>query len=102
MTRQDYQHEEPTTYEGWHNRETWAVNLWLNNDEPTYNEARYIARNRATVYESEQDLAEYTENQVLDRLVGGECPPASLALDLLQGALGSVDWREIVEGLREE
>jgi len=94
--------DQTSTYEGWHNRETWAVNLWLTNEEWTYNETRYIARNRATVYQSEQDLAEYTENLVLEQLKGDEYPLASLALDLLQGALGAVDWREIVAGLREE
>jgi len=28
-----------STYEGWKNRATWNVSLWLNNDEPTYRAA---------------------------------------------------------------
>lgn len=27
------------TYNGWKNRQTWNVALWLNNDEPIYREA---------------------------------------------------------------
>lgn len=26
-------------YEGWTNRETWLLNLWINNDETWYNDA---------------------------------------------------------------
>ena len=29
-----------TTYNGWRNRETWNVALWLSNDFPTYNAVR--------------------------------------------------------------
>lgn len=30
-------------YEGWHNRETWRVHLWLTNDEPNYRRAMALA-----------------------------------------------------------
>lgn len=32
--------ENDTTYNGWKNRETWALNLWFNNDEGLYLEMR--------------------------------------------------------------
>ena len=33
------------TYNGWKNRTTWALNLWLNNDYDVYNHARIAAQN---------------------------------------------------------
>lgn len=31
------------TYEGWSNRETWATNLWLANDQGLYEQVREMA-----------------------------------------------------------
>ena len=30
------------TYEGWANYQTWNVSLWINNEQPIYNEARHF------------------------------------------------------------
>jgi hypothetical protein len=89
------------TYEGWPNRETWAVNLWLNNEEQLYNEVREIVRGEppqvSSGYEAGKALAEYVEQMAL-----GDDPGASLATDLLIGALARVEWDGIVEGFRED
>ena len=84
------------TCEGWANRPTWSVNLWLTNDQYTDSELRRIC-NRGSVYEATQALQEFTENMMDDTLSG-----SSLQSDLLSWALAYVDWREIVENNREE
>jgi len=75
------------TYNGWTNRETWLVNLWLTNDEETYNQAKEL--------ELVSDLQKFTEDLVL-----GE--EASLKEDLIGSALGRVDYAEIFRAIHEE
>ena len=75
-------------YNGWSNYETWAVNLWLNNDEGTYHDLRDMARHAR----SEQDLAGQLKAYVEDLMpdLG-----STLASDLLSAALSEVDWYEL-------
>ncbi len=99
-------------YQGWANYETWAVALWIGNDEGSYGHWREVA---AELREEYGDDAEYGEGTYSDATVqlaemikdeyeefsplGGE---ASLYSDLLNAALSNVNWREVAEAQLEE
>jgi hypothetical protein len=86
------------TYEGWTNYETWAVNLWLSNDEGSYDYVLGLACEalddedvpralEALAVELKEDLSENSP-------LAGE---ASVYSDLLGAALDRVEWREIAD-----
>lgn len=94
------------SYQGWANYPTWAVNLWLANDEGLYNAALELARE---VLEDEHPTSPYWTVEesrrfnVADRFkewVTDDLAPdlgATFAADLLGYALGEVDWHEIAD-----
>ena len=76
------------TYNGWKNRETWLVNVWLNNDEISYN--YLIARLREG-----NSLKQAKEvNQYFNELL--EDTSITLWKDLMFEVLSKVDWIELV------
>jgi len=86
-------------YNGWANRETWLVNLWLTNDQETYEAAREIcdiAYERPAV----TALQEFVESIAFDAVT--EQGSSGLGVDLIGQSLACVDWREIVESFRED
>ena len=104
-----------TRYNGWTNFETWAVNLWLTNEEGTYHECRDRARqavadapecrqvrdriwalDEAKKFLLSDRLREFVEE--LNPLTDG----ASMFTDLLNAALSEVDWHEIAEAILVE
>jgi len=84
-------------YSGWKNYETWAVVLWLNNDEGSQAWAREVAAAAGDPYEGRKALEDMVEE-----LIFGDEAPASLASDLFTHALGRVDWQEVYEAFIEE
>ena len=98
-TQRRMKHDEKPTYNGWSNYETWAVNLWLSNEEGSY---RYWTdRTRELIAECADGDADRSAlsrlARELEEAVSEECaiPKASLAADLMNAALGEVDWCEI-------
>ena len=82
-------------YSGWTNYETWNVNLWLSNDEPTYKYCVMLSK----TYSNPIELANLLEEFVL-----GFKPElgASMFSDMLNASLREVNWREIAEAYLEE
>lgn len=101
-------------YNGWRNYPTWAVNLWLSNDEGLYLGA--LARTEAIMSEDHPTSPYWTVEEshrfnVADTLkdwVTYDLAPdlgATFAADLMGYALGEVDWHEVadawIESVRE-
>jgi hypothetical protein len=68
-------------YNGWSNKETWAANLWLTNDEPAYR-ASSKAKNASQV------------EKVFLQIFGKDGGPDKIDLK-------KVDWDEVYKGLNE-
>jgi len=75
------------TYNGWKNRETWLVNVWLNNDQISY---KYF---RSVLSKDEPKLRAKNLSEYFDELL--EDGSISLWTDLLREVLSKVDWQEI-------
>lgn len=88
-----------TRYNGWTNRATWLVNLWLTNDEGDYNWLREMALEA----EDAEDMAVQVQRslETVDPREDGPLwwqrwhTPASLWHDLDDTPLSAVNWTEL-------
>jgi len=85
-----------TTYNGWSNRETWVVNLWLSSEPYAYDMLRHIVKAFETISEQAEELENCVRND--DNSLTGE---ASMWGDLLNASLDRVNWYEIAENNQE-
>jgi len=84
-------------YNGWFNYETWAVNLWMDNEEGSQSYWRDLARSyarRDDVYGLSK-MIQSEHEEALPDLNG-------FAADLLNGAMSEVNWYEIAQNLMAE
>ncbi len=81
-----------STYNGWVNRETWLISLWLNNDEYNYQLLSEILELNVSSSIKAERLQELVEDQMYDLELG-----ANLFSDLLSTSLSKVDWFEVIE-----
>jgi hypothetical protein len=86
-------------YNGWANYETWAVKLWLDNEQSSYFYWTELAMQWHGVDGAAGGLARRIEEGVVDAAPLAE---ASLYSDLLRAALDEVDWLEIAESFLED
>jgi hypothetical protein len=81
-------------YNGWFNYETWLVNLWLSNDQDSYDMVRDLIRNPYSdraVYDLADALKEYIEES------NPLASEANLFSDLINAALCEVNYDDIAE-----
>lgn len=88
-------------YNGYENYQTWATSLWLDNEpytnEYVYNLANNDAGNNNDPYcvtDRAYQLEDFTKEVFFNAYT--EQADASLHMDMLQHAIGAVNWREIL------
>jgi hypothetical protein len=102
--------EADSSYNGWSNYETWVVNLWLGNDEGSYNACRSLAQRCYEVAEADEmfnrkERACYQLANELKAMIEDSNPLASEASvysDLLNTSISEVNWKEIANSLLQE
>ena len=107
------------TYNGWTNRETWAVSLHLNNDEGLYYDTARILEASfledvdgstregwiSGVSSAVESLSEWVEEILSFDYWEEQGVPMPRGIQLMKSDVGSlwrVNWREIVEAELEE
>lgn len=100
-------------YNGWTNYETWAVSLWLDNDQGTYDywrekaqemreeapTSRQVSKGIWSAAEAEKfNLADQLKEEITD---SAPLDDANCYTDLLNAALSEVNWAEIAGNILE-
>jgi len=103
--------QERKTYNGFTNYETWAVSLWMENDQHSYDYFRELAKricSSATVVTAHLTKAEI-EAVALAEAVRNVfeanspvCGDSSVYADLMSAALSEVDWHRLAVKLLDE
>ena len=96
------------TYNGWTNRETWALMLWINNDEGLVSWAREIVELAEPhgIVQVEDQIRTWAETLLSHNLYteeyGAPWPEglATMAEDV--GSLWRINWNEVAETLLED
>lgn len=84
------------TYNGWSNRETWAMMLLIDNQPWSYDEVRVIGRESITDGQLAQALQDWVNE--LDELA----PELWEAMRTNVGSFWRVDWFEIAKAILDE
>ena len=102
--------ESDSSYNGWSNYDTWVVNLWLGNDEGSYNTCTALAQRCfeeavADQVLSRKERACYQLANELKAMIEDGNPLAdesSVYSDLLNASISEVNWKEIADSLLQE
>lgn len=89
-----------TTYNGWRNYPTWVTKLWMDNDQGSSEYWNDIAKQALEDADCDKDDAANTLAQMLEDSHDETMPELDgVYADLMNHALGQVDWREIADNL---
>jgi hypothetical protein len=97
------------TYQGWANRETWALMLWINNDQGLYESFRSILLEDYSDYPDyiprdtvQNHAAAYFTRSGYEDAFGDTWPDALADIAAEIGSLWRVDWSEVAASLLED
>ena len=79
-----------TEYNGWSNRETWIVNLWMTGDQGYYVQLCEIISSCYNLDDQAEAFEDWIRFEYDDEY-------SSLWVDLISNSLAEVDWYEIVK-----
>lgn len=87
---------EQKEYNGWHNYETWLVNLWLTNDSCSYDYWVEVTNESENIHELSERIKDEIEefNPLNDK--------ADLYADLMSAAISEVNFYEIAESFWDD
>ena len=87
MTKQEYN--------GWTNYETWNYKLWLDNNQPTYDAVRTLAKKHNDAFDLSIELSKVAHDNA-------PLLEASFYSDVLNASIREVNFFEIAESYLEE
>lgn len=100
---------ETAKYNGWTNYETWAVKLWLDNEEPAYRywlerTTEHFNNAKADNYFTHKERATISlADELKDQITETDRPELQgVYADLLGAALSEVNWYEIAKAMIED
>jgi hypothetical protein len=85
------------SYNGWVNYPTWAVHLWISNEEVLWDTALALAEDERAYWSSfpwhgPDSLREWVQNELVPEVDG-------MAGDILTWGLAQVDWLEVYDAI---
>ena len=97
------QRKEAEKYNGWTNYETWAVSLWIDNEESSYRYWLGEAARYQQDIEDKLDVVRVLAAQLTQEISDNAPTDApNVYSDLLTAALSIVNWAEIAESWLSE